>query len=438
MRRRVPVAVVLFALAVLAGCYRPRLVDCVLSCNLSHACPGGMTCAAGLCTGGTTCVTDAAAGGSHSCVVRGGAVSCFGANSHGQLGTGDTQSRGGGAEAIPIAVELSGRKATAVVAGGRHSCALAAADREAAGAVCWGDNARGQLGVPGGGTRGARPEDAFDTVPVGRPITALAAGLAHTCARLDDGSVVCWGDDRLGQLGVPDDGAGNAAFTPTPLDERAVAVSAGAYHTCALLESGAVRCWGWNDYGQLGGMEEDVGTSGLGIAVPIPPATAIAAGAFHTCALLESGSVTCWGLNDAGQLGIPNLLHRLDTPPGTAIALGAGRTAHAIGAGTSHSCALLDDFTIKCWGFNAEGELGIGATQNSADSELGDHMPSVALGADPAAALTVGAHHACAIQKAGVKCWGLGSAGQLGTGDLRNRGDVTDPTLVFATLAPPP
>ena len=109
--------------------------------------------------------------------------------------------------------------------------------------------------------------------------------------------------------------------------------------------------------------------------------------------------------------------------PGKLIELGRGRSARSIAAGTSHTCALLDDFSVKCWGYNAHGELGIGDSLNRGDDEtLGDDLPVIALGRDPVGTLTVGANHACAIQAAGIRCWGVNDSGRLGVGDSQERG----------------
>lgn len=397
-----------------------------------------MTCSAGLCTRGATCVLAVAAGARHSCAIVGGQIECWGNNAYGQLGIDSTQDRG--ADPAPFTpVDLGGGRAvaatvtaiatgttTAIATGGRHSCALTTqATSASVAAVCWGDNTFGQLGLADGRARGALAGDALDVLPLGggRSIAAITAGLYHTCARLDDASVVCWGDNRFGQLGVAGDG--NATFAPVDLGEPAVAVTAGAYHSCALLASGAVRCWGWNDYGQLGGANLPPGGSPASAAttVDIPTAKAIAAGAFHSCAVLETGSVACWGQNDAGQLGVMRDPTAGTVVPGKLVDLGRGRSARSVAAGASHTCALLDDFSVKCWGYNAHGELGIGDSLNRGDDEtLGDDLPVVALGRDPVSTLTVGANHACAIQAAGIRCWGVNDSGRLGVGDSQDRG----------------
>ena len=417
------------------GCYRPRLIDCVQACAAdSQACPDGMSCRDGLCTRGATCAPEVAAGARHTCALRAGEILCWGHNGNGQLGIGSLQGRG--ADSTPlVAVNLGGRRAIGIAAGGRHTCALTSdGDPNAGAAVCWGDDSFGQLGFSDGRTRGTAPGDVLDAVPLGadQTIVTLAAGLYHTCALLRDGGVVCWGDNRFGQLGVgggsgAPGSAANLTFVPVALGEAARALSAGAYHTCAVLASGAVRCWGWNDFGQVSSSDSSSGDPSADrlVTVGIPPAQAVAAGGFHSCAILETGVVSCWGLGRAGQDGVlVNLQHPV-LAPGTVVDLGPGRTARAIAAGASHTCAVLDDYSVKCWGFNVDGELGLGDVSNRGDDEaLGADLPRVALGSDPVSRLSAGANHSCVVQAANIKCWGLnGSSGRLGVGDISNRGD---------------
>lgn len=415
------------ALWPLLSCYRPRVVDCVIACTPQSGCPDGTTCQNGLCTRGATCTLEVAAGGKHSCAIRGGQVTCWGSNTYGQLGVPGTGNRGDGT-AAPAPADLGGqRAATAIAAGGRHTCAIVV-DAAGSGVLCWGDDSWGQLGAaPGSG----------GLVPFGGgTVVQVTAGLYHSCAQFEDGSVRCWGDNRFGQLGVPRaNGAGADAslgspFPPVDLGgARASAVSAGAYHTCALLDDGSLRCWGWNDYGQLGDVSRPGGDVEPGLILPVDlgggrRAGAVAAGAFHTCAISDAKEVVCWGQNDAGQTGVPYDPTQRSVPPRTAVDLGSGRTARAIGLGASHTCAVLDDFSTRCWGFNGDGELGVGDTDNRGDNEpLGDALPRVALGPDPVARISAGANHACVTQGAQVKCWGFGAAGRLGTGDDKNRGD---------------
>ena len=159
----------------------------------------------------------------------------------------------------------------------------------------------------------------------------------------------------------------------------ATAISAGGWHTCALLDNASVKCWGENGNGQLGiDNTTDMGkTSGsmaqlTGINLGTGrTATAIAAGYYHSCALLDNASVKCWGNNQFGQLGINNTTNMGDNTGEMAVLptvnLGTGRTATAIAAGGSHSCALLDNASVKCWGYNYRGQLGIDNTTQMGD-----------------------------------------------------------------------
>jgi alpha-tubulin suppressor-like RCC1 family protein len=431
-RGRFPVVALIIAALPAGACYRPRLVDCVAKCDLTQTCADGMSCVGGLCTRGATCVVAVASGARHSCAIRGPAVTCWGNNSYGQLGGSSRAVDGGTGSSSP---EL-GAAPTALAAGGRHTCATVAG--EGGQVACWGDNAHGQLGV--GSTQPAQSHViAFGT---GHLIMSISAGLNHTCVVDNDdggatrsGAVRCWGDSHLGQLGLPDTSAG-AATSPSGFPAvalggaRAVAVSAGAYHTCALLENGALTCWGWNDYLQIG--------TGNGGEVPSTvavggPVHAVAAGGFQTCAILDGGTVKCWGQDDAGQTGVRTKV-RLDTSP-TPVDLGHGRTARSISVGTSHACALLDDFSVKCWGLNLDGELGLGDSRNrGADGPLGDALPRVGLGQDPVSMISAGANHTCAIQGADVKCWGSNESGRLGVGDTYNRGDAPSHPIAAVTF----
>ncbi|MSP23836.1 MAG: hypothetical protein EXR75_01460 [Myxococcales bacterium] len=247
--------------------------------------------------------------------------------------------------------------------------------------------------------------------------TGVAAGEFHTCAFSNSrsgqfvGSVKCWGANGSGQLGLGD--ANNRGDDPGEMnllpnvelggDFVAKAVVAGDYHTCALSVTGSVKCWGSGAAGQLGtGAKSAKGNMPrqMGDALwPIDlhksvPASAIAAGGQHTCAILTGGSVKCWGSNDKGQLGHGDIKYRGDDEnemganlPVTNLGTDAmdedqPATAVAIVAGTQHTCALLKDGRVKCWGFNEMGQLGLGDVLARGDEmdEMGDALPAVELG----------------------------------------------------------
>ena len=203
--------------------------------------------------------------------------------------------------------------------------------------------------------------------------TKLSSGGQHTCAILDDGTVSCWGANTYGQLG---DGIENTRrnkpetrLVPTlttslGTGRTAVAISSGEYHTCAILDDGSVSCWGENTDGQLGdGTTTQRNTptqiSSLGTG---KTAVAISSGVYHTCAILDDGTVSCWGNNGDGQLGDGTTTQR-GTPTQTS-SLGTNRSAVALSSGGGHNCALLDNGTVSCWGRNLSGELGDGTQIN--------------------------------------------------------------------------
>ena len=204
----------------------------------------------------------------------------------------------------------------------------------------------------------------------------------------------------------------------------AVALAASGDHNCALLNDASIKCWGRNDAGQLGlgdiewrgdepnEMGDNLPSTLLGTG---KTAFAIAGGGSHTCAILDDGSVKCWGKNQTGQLGLGDTANRGDEPNEMgddlpAVALGAGKTAIAIAARYEHNCALLSDGSVKCWGRNDRGQLGLGdaVARGDGPNEMGDDLPSVDLGTGKTAvAVAVGLYHSCALLSDGnVKCWG--------------------------------
>jgi len=183
------------------------------------------------------------------------------------------------------------------------------------------------------------------------------------------------------------------------------AISVGGYHTCALTTAGAVKCWGYNAYGQLG----DNSTANRSTPVDVVgfgSGAAISAGRVHTCALTTAGAVKCWGDNGFGQLGNNSATNR--STPVDVVGLGSGVTA--ISAGYQHTCALTTVGAVKCWGYNAYGQLGDNSTtQPSTPVDVVDLGSGVA-------AISAGESHTCALTTTGaVKCWGRNVYGSLAT-----------------------
>ncbi len=281
----------------------------------------------------------------------------------------------------------------------------------------------------------------------------LTAGAQHTCAVLASGAVRCWGlgsDGRLGYGNTRTIGDDELPESVAPVDlgvgriatEIAASGASPGAHTCAILDNGSVRCWGDGGSGQLGyGNTGDVGDNespGSVAPVNLGPgrtAVAIAAGGFHTCAILDNHTVRCWGQNNEGQLGYGNTNNVGDNEsPGSVgpVNLGAGRTAIAITAGTSHTCAILDNHTVRCWGNGTFGRLGYGNTRNVGRTDTPASVGPVNLGEGRTAlAITAGDAHTCAIlDNRAVRCWGRQSGGALGYGNRLDVGDNEVPGSV--------
>ena len=269
--------------------------------------------------------------------------------------------------------------------------------------------------------------------------TQIATGSYHTCALTTSGGVKCWGEGTYGQIGN-----GATAFAQTtPVDVVATGgsgalanvtqIAAGGSHTCALTTSGSVKCWGYGAYGQLGTNATNnqstpvdvVATGGSGTLADV---TQIAAGKRHTCALTTSGSVKCWGEGGYGRIG-NNATSNQNSPVDVVATGGSGALANVtqIAAGGSHTCALTTSGGVKCWGYGGDGRLGSGATPTTQATPV----DVVATGGSGTLTgitqITTGEFHTCALTTAGsVKCWGTDSSGQLGNGASSNQNSPVD------------
>ncbi len=288
----------------------------------------------------------------------------------------------------------------AIAAGAGHTCALLTDGT----GRCWGTNSSGQLGDM---TKVDQATPVVVSVMDGPGrSTAITAGFIHTCALPQTGGTICWGDDTYGELG---DGTSNDGVVQN-LSGSVQAIVAGGNHTCAIV-SGAVRCWGKGADGQLG-----FGTPYLNKTTPVPvytpsPATALALGAGHTCALLQDETVNCWGDNSYGQVGVGTKILAEDS----ATAVAGISNAIAIAAGDYFSCAVLADNTARCWGYNGKGQLGDGTN----DMQF---SPTTVLGLNHVTSIAAGTSHTCALITDGtVRCWGDNSMGQVGDGTGINR-----------------
>lgn len=441
-----------------------------------------LTCDDSTCAGTLVNAASLSAGDVNTCArMQNGTLKCWGYNTYGAVGNGLTDD-GFGNNYLPYPVNVcssgSGAGCTpfgnagAVAVGSTAACAV----DNAANVVCWGQNAEGVLGI------GVAVEEGSPTAvcasgfgqtctPLAN-VAALSAAGHYSCALLNTGNVKCWGDNNYGQLGnngveyfeyLPVDvcasgawdGSGCAGGSPLA-GVRVIAAggngSVDPAHVCAIMTDNTVKCWGANGSGQLG-----IGTTGFyeGLPSTVTCAAAVgdgcntltlgnvvqvAAGQEHTCALISTGQVKCWGRNDYGQLGDGSpsdstnpvdVLINATTPLNNAIAIATGRF---------HSCALLDDSTVTCWGINEDGEIGNGLSTNGATAPSsvcasGSATSCVIL--SDVVAIAAGSYSTCALLFDGTaRCWGYGGSGQIGDGSygVENAGIVGYSRLNPATV----
>lgn len=330
-----------------------------------------------------------------------------------------------------------------------HSNACIVLDNEQV--RCWG-NASG-IGVPGSGNIGDdETPDSVRTVNVGpgRTVKAVDNGENFTCVLLDNGDVRCWGYQTFGpMLGSPEsagqrigDGEEPTTIAPISLGGQATAIATGNFSSCAILEDGSVRCWGDNQFGQLGyGNTDDVGDDETpATAGPVSlgagrKATAVSVGRYHACAILDTGDARCWGKADA----MPGLAENVgdDELPSTAAVIDfGGKEVLAISAGYRSTCALVEGGEVWCWGLGTPARFSSGENRSLSAPEAMD------LGGRVAASITVGFEHACIVfDDATMACWGEGgsgttSDGRLGYPNLLSLGNM-DPDLGNGSVATP-
>lgn len=339
----------------------------------------------------------------HTCVLTTtGAVVCWGFNGSRQLGDGSRI-----ASNVPIQVQGLNNEVSSIGTGADHSCALTATGS----ALCWGDNNSGQLG--NGSTLDSSVPITVSGLYSG--ITTISAGGEHTCVLTTQGGILCWGQNGNGQLGN-----GSNVTSPIPVEVSSMssganALSTGGNHTCVLTVPDSVKCWGANSFGQLGnGSTVDsnvpVEVSGINSGV-----SAIAAGNDHTCALLVTGGIVCWGNNNNGQLGNSTNSNSSIAVPVSGLSSGVS----AISAGNHHTCALTTTGAVWCWGRNYVGQLGN-------DSVLASNVPSEVRGLPTGvSAISASSGLTCALTAAGgALCWGDNSFGQLGDDNAWKRTPV--------------
>ena len=340
------------------------------------------------------------AGRHHSCANVDGAVQCWGGNANGQLGDNTIVTR-----SIPAAV-FNMANAVDLAGGGDLTCATT----DVGEARCWGEGSANR--VADGGASGPDRLVPSTILGVGRAVGVGAGTLYHQCVRQENGEVLCWGQAIKG--GEVGDGSGDVRALPVVVSgvSNASQLSADGFHSCVVVQRGAVKCWGSNELGQIGdGSFTNVTFTNSTYNNRYTPvyvkgvvgATDVDTGLFHSCALMGTGTVKCWGYNVYGQLG-DGTASLSRTLPVDVVGI-AG--AVSIAAGNNHTCAVVSSGAIMCWGRGFNGQLGNGYTQNSL-------TPVTVLGITNAVAVASSQDHTCAILTDGqVRCWGNNASGQL-------------------------
>jgi alpha-tubulin suppressor-like RCC1 family protein len=360
---------------------------------------------------GPTALTDVAqvsSTGNHTCAVTiGGSVLCFGRNQFGQTGNATNAGTNAANPTPTVVAGLSGIES--VAAGSSHTCALTSGGT----VVCWGSNIAGELG-PNAAISGTAANPTPVAVTGLSGVTALSAGVFHTCALASDGSVFCWGSNVGRRLGS---GVVGGTATPTRVTGLGPVTSIstnGQGHTCARMTDGTAVCWGVNFYGQLGSSTGN-GTSTGSLATPVAGLTglvATAAGWNHSCALKADATLVCSGLNSTGQLGTATNNGVLTANPTPTPVPGLSGVA-SVSAGLAHTCAVRTDDSVWCFGENGFGELG--ATTNVGVAFAANPAPAPVPGLTGVASVAAANKHTCALKSdRTIACFGSNQYGQLG------------------------
>jgi alpha-tubulin suppressor-like RCC1 family protein len=319
---------------------------------------------------------------------------------------------------------------SAVVAGDDHSCGVTASGD----AYCWGSHSHGQLGTGKLADQGEASHPLPMAVTGGLKFKSLVAGSEYTCGLTSDGAAYCWGYNYNGQLGNGAQQFGASTTSPVPvaggLTFARLSAGLGA-HTCALTGAGVAYCWGKNSGGQVGN-----GSSVNNVPTPTPVKggaafMSISVGYTHTCALTAAGAAYCWGRNAYGELGSGASNQLSVTTP---VAVAGGLTFKSISAGFQSTCAVATDGTAYCWGQGRNGRLGTGSEANAS-------TPARVTGGYRFTDVGVGRGYACGVLADGLAlCWGDNANGRLGNGESGNERNaepvhVQAPGVTFAAIS---
>lgn len=351
-------------------------------------------------TSGTASIT-------HGCaVLQYGDLVCWGSNSDGQLGSNTV-----GSVSIPAVVAV-GARVVAASLGAKHSCALT----EAGGVACWGANSFGQLAT--GSTNAVSPGTIVAIPGVQSGVVQISAGKYTTCAVSQAGGLTCWGDNIYGIIAsTPTRTFVTTPVVPHSLTSGIAGISLGEFEICAVSTTGSLRCWGANEYGQTGDGYQIRSISPVNVHNAVADSSsltgiqALGSSQWTNCAVTSSGAVKCWGYNNSGELGDGT---QIGSPQPIAHATLTSGVSRVDGRYFS-MCAVLTNSEVKCWGLNGNSQLGLGDNVSSLTTRS-------MLTATPSTAVTgvtdiaVGQFHTCVVASSAAMCAGRNTNGSLGDG----------------------
>jgi alpha-tubulin suppressor-like RCC1 family protein/phosphodiesterase/alkaline phosphatase D-like protein len=360
----------------------------------------------------------------------------WGGNGFGQLGDATIERR---LVPTPVSVSgaLAGKTVLALAGGYLHSLALCADGTLAA----WGYNAHGQLGTNGTANSSIPVAVDQSGALAGKLVVAIAAGPFHNLALCEDGTIISWGYNNHGQLGDGTKVTRRAPVVVPPVGALAsmqvVAVAAGAYQSFALGADGTVAAWGYNDEGELGNGSTLGSATPVAVdrsdALADKRVAALAAGQYHTLALTTDGTLVSWGYNKTGQLG-----NNSTAAAASPVAIGgqgvlAGRTPIGIGAGGYYSLAWCADGTLSTWGANNHGQLGVAGIAQRIVPVAVD-IADLTVGSGIAAMAAGGNHGLLCLTDGKLAAWGENTHGQLGDGSMLSRALPTEVTALTGRI----
>jgi len=359
--------------------------------------------------------TSVSAGQYHTCGrLVNGSLMCWGWDGRYQLGNGDITPN----QNTPVYVNSS-ENFTSVSAEFYHTCG-----RLVNGSLmCWGDGDYGRLG------HGEGTSDKYSPYPVNsnENFTSVSGGNYHTCGRLINGSLMCWGDGNNGRLGY---GGTDNKYSPYPVNssESFTSVSGGNYHTCGRLINGSLMCWGGGAYGVLG----NGGISDQNNPVYVSSNenfSSVSAGAYHTCGRLVNGSLMCWGRNNRGQIGDGTSSNNRTTP----VSVNSNENFTSVSAGEYHTCGRLVNGSLMCWGLNSIGQIGDGTNGTGTDK----YTPVYVNSSENFTSVDAGGRHTCGrLVNGSLMCWGDNYYGQIGDGTNGTGNNRPNPVYVEGSYSP--